>query len=162
MTAGAVAEEAMLAAPSIGERVIASFNAYDGLVDGLRARIAELQVSTATLDAVSGLPAGYTSKIVSKRQIRKLGIKSLSDLLGALGLRGQLVEDSAALAKVAGRLKKRDAKRVRDDSTHVVLTGKFMRSIGKKGAAARNARLTAAQRSELARRAANARWRAAP
>jgi hypothetical protein len=110
----------MLAAPSIGDRVIATFNAYDSLVEGLRARIAELQVSTSTLDALSGLPSGYTSKLLSKRPIRRLGIKSLGDLMGALGLRGQLIEDSAALAKVADRLKKRDAKRARDDSVHVV------------------------------------------
>src|SRR5437588_3167038 len=104
-------------------RVIASFDQYSGFVDALRVRKAELQISGYTIYSVAGLPMGYSQKILGPgKAVRRIGMKSLGDLLGALGVRLQMIEDAAALARIANRLEKRDEKLVRGGTIEFRLT----------------------------------------
>src|SRR4051812_17925382 len=81
-----------------------------GTREELRALICDrrdaLDVSHETIDAISGLADGYTSKILAPDPIRNFGPESLRAILGALALgiaRVEIVEDPQAAAKVAGR-----------------------------------------------------------
>jgi hypothetical protein len=89
-------------------RQLAVIHDYDELLAAIRARRDELQITHETIDDVSGLQPGYTSKLFAPRPIRHLHSVSLGLVLGALGLAIVLVEDQIALARVSGRLVKRE------------------------------------------------------
>lgn len=85
-----------------------SVSNYTALLDCIRARKAELDISFEVLDAVSGLQSGYSAKLLAPHPARHMGELSLACILGALGLRLICVEDPEALALVRDRLVKRE------------------------------------------------------
>lgn len=89
-------------------RRIAIVSDYDGLIDALRKRIGELGLTNQTIDEITGLQPGYSGKLLGDAQIKKLGPLSFGTMLQALGLALVVVEDHAALARVAGRHEKRE------------------------------------------------------
>ncbi len=103
---------------------IAEFCDYDGLVAGLRKRIAELGIPVERLDEIAGLATGYFSKIAGNRPVRRLGLKSLGDIFGALAIRGTLLEDAEQLARIKRNpnYRLRDDRLVRSKATHIVFT----------------------------------------
>jgi hypothetical protein len=80
---------------------------YGDLLNVLRGRKAELGASFETIDVTSGLPAGYSQKLLGKTPVKRLGEISLGALLGCLGLKLVAVEDPVALARVERRLRAR-------------------------------------------------------
>ena len=56
---------------------------YRGLVTALRRRIVELGTSMESVDEVAGLPARYTSKLLSRNNKTSLGQTSMGPILGA-------------------------------------------------------------------------------
>jgi hypothetical protein len=88
-----------------GGRVLATVTDYAGLIGALRQRCDELNITFEQLDVVAGFTDNYSSKILSPslRPIRRLGHMSTGAILGALGLKLQLVEDPVALARVKDR-----------------------------------------------------------
>jgi hypothetical protein len=141
--------------------VFAEFSDYNEMINGLKLRAAELNLSGETIDAVSGLPSRYAQKLLGPNQIRRLGATSLGPFLGALCLKGQFVEDKTAVEKLRRQTTPRRNEYVRAAATHVTLTFRFMQKIGRMGAQARIDNSTKAQRQEWARNAAIARWRKA-
>jgi hypothetical protein len=140
-------------------RIIAEFSEYGGFIDGLRARVAELDVSGQTLDSVAGLPVGYAQKLLGPRQVRRIGLQSMGDLLGALGLKAQLVEDPEAFARVAGRLNPRKQRQgLRNGVVQVTYTKRFFRKIGLIGGRLSRSKMSRKKASALGRKAALARW----
>jgi hypothetical protein len=133
------------------------------MLAALRARINELQVNGERFENFAGLPRGYLSKLVGIRPIRRLGMTSFAPVLAALGLRCLFVEDPEGTKRLKNQVKPRNPSYVRavPADACMVLTPKILRRIRKAGGKARMARLTPKQRSELGRRAANARWRKA-
>jgi hypothetical protein len=77
---------------------------YGDLLDVLRLRKDELNVSFSVLDEVSGLCGGYAAKLLSPRPCKRLGFVSLALLLDTLGLTLIAVENPAALDRVRDRL----------------------------------------------------------
>jgi len=142
-------------------RVVATFDSYAGMLEAIRERVNELQVSGERLDEYIGLPRGYYSKLAGARPIRRLGWFSLHPILNGLGLTGQFIEDQEATARLKNRVPPRNGSYVRADATHVVLTFRFMQKIGRLGAQARIDNSTKQQRREWARQAARARWQKA-
>ena len=163
-------------------KIVGQFSDYNELITSLRARAAELNLSGETIDTVSGLASHYASKLLGPSQTRTLGAISLGPFLGALAVRGVLVEDAAAVAKLRSRIIPRNGSYVRPSYTHVIITDRKWRQIQKLGHQARRAvwhkltpqqrskmmrvlalkrmaQLTPKQRRELARKAALARWR---
>jgi len=139
-------------------RIVATFDSYAGMLDAIRARVNELQVSGERLDEYVGLPRGYYSKIAGAKPIRRLGMTSFAPVLNGLGLKCQFIEDQGATERLKNRLPPRNGSYVRADATHVVLTFRFMQKIGRLGAQARIDNSTKQQRQEWARKAAAARW----
>jgi hypothetical protein len=90
---------------------------YEGLQTILRTRAEALKVSRETLDEIAGLPRGYGSKVLAPVPMRKLGPKTLGPMLGVLGLKLDVVEDTDAL-KYAARASLRCSSQVRNGSGH--------------------------------------------
>jgi hypothetical protein len=78
-----------------------------GLLEAIRARQDELDLSCETIDEIAGLPARYTSKLLAPVPLRGISHMSLTAILGALGIGLVVVEDSVQRAKVADRWKPR-------------------------------------------------------
>src|SRR6516164_2646663 len=81
-------------------RIVAEFSDYNELITALRLRAAELNLSGEQCDLLSGLPARYSQKLLGPNQIRRLGAISLGPFLGALAVRGLLVEDKAGVERL--------------------------------------------------------------
>jgi hypothetical protein len=83
-------------------RPLALVREYPELVEALRARAEELNVSRETIDSVSGLQSGYSAKLLC--QIKGVGRTSLGPILGSMGLVLVVMEDPAQLARVRSQL----------------------------------------------------------
>jgi hypothetical protein len=77
----------------------------DDLIEALRQRRDELDISHETIDAVSGLQSGYTSKVMAR--MKGLGAVSLPALLGALAVGLVLVEDPLQRSLIEPRWERR-------------------------------------------------------
>jgi hypothetical protein len=77
------------------------------LVEALRQRRDELDISHETIDEISGLQSGYSGKLLAPRAPRNLSYNSLGLILGALGVGLEVVEDPEQIARVAKRWQKR-------------------------------------------------------
>jgi hypothetical protein len=130
------------------------------MLDALRKRVNELALNGERFDEFAGLPRGYLSKLVGTKPIRRLGMTSFSPVLVGLGLRCLFVEDEQATQRLKNRLLPRNSSYVRA-APSIVLTVRFFKRIGRKGAQARIDNSTKEQRQEWARKAAIARWRGA-
>jgi hypothetical protein len=142
-------------------RVIATFDSYAGMLDAIRAWLNELRPHLESLDAHCGLATGYTSKLVSMRPVRRLGMVSWGPLITGLGLRCQFIEDPEATALLRSRVKQSNPSyvRVTPAAASILFTARMLQRIRRAGGKARMAQLTAKERSKLARKAALARWR---
>ena len=127
------------------------------MINGLKLRAADLNLSGETIDAVSGLPSRYSAKLLGPQQIRRLGATSLGPFLGALAVRCLIVEDKAAVERLRRQTTPRNLSYVRA-APSIVFTVRFFKRIGKKGAQARVDNSTKQQRREWATRAAATRW----
>jgi hypothetical protein len=85
---------------------------YEELVSALRERADALDISRDVIDEVAGLPDHYSSKILSLGNIKRIGIRSLWPLLGALGLKLLVVEDPAAVERLRSRYVRRNPAKV--------------------------------------------------
>ncbi len=79
---------------------------YADLIDIVRGRVAELQITHQTLDHVAGLSDGYASKLLCEPPMKCAGPRLIRALLGAVGLKLVAVVDDEALARVQSRLVK--------------------------------------------------------
>ena len=71
------------------------------MIAAYQARIQELRLTYATVDAISGLPDGYTAKLMAK--MKGLGEKAIEGLNGALGMGFVPATDPAQCARVSNR-----------------------------------------------------------
>jgi hypothetical protein len=133
---------------------------YRELLEAVRDRVAELQISHEVLDSISGLPSGYCGKLLCEPPRKRMGGISLFLVLGALGLVATVREDTAAFERVRSRLERRNHRqvRVRRNLRMCVFDADFIRQRGRKGGLARVANQTPKQRRDSARHAAKARW----
>jgi len=142
-----------------GQRIVGEFCDYTGFVEALRVRVLELKTPVEALDAIAGLPKGYISKVTGARPVRRIGMKSLGEILGALGVKCQIVEDEHALDSIRRRIGNGQIRYMRRAATHtVIVTSKFLRSIARKGNRERWKNTTPKQRSRAMRKLAKLRW----
>jgi hypothetical protein len=88
-------------------RRLAVISDYSELIAALRARADALNISNLTIDLVSGMQSGYTSKCLAIRPRRTLGRLSLGLVLSTLGLKLAVLEDKEQLARMRPRLERR-------------------------------------------------------
>jgi hypothetical protein len=109
-------------------------------------------------NGVAGLPDRYLGKLLAPKPVRRIGMISLAPVLAVLGAELWLVGNPEAVRRFGSRLKKRNDNLVRGGTTVIELSHRFMRKIQAKGRKARFAKMTAEQRSELARELNRIRW----
>ena len=143
-------------------RILASFVEYGDFMKALRARANELQISRDALDEVSGLGARYVSKLLAPNPPRRLGIKTMSALLGALGVKLVLQEDPDAMRRFGTRhgFGKRNETVVRSGTVQFCFSQREMKRRQRKGGENSRSNLDPEEASELGRRAALVRWNA--
>ena len=93
-------------------RVISVASDYAAFLQAIRDRVAELNITHQTLDQISGLQEGYSSKLLCDPPIRRTGPLVLFILLQALGMKLGLLEDREALEAISTRLIPRKVPRV--------------------------------------------------
>lgn len=143
-------------------RVICEFSDYDQLINGLRRRAAELNLSGQTIDNLSGLTERYSQKLLGPQKVRKLNAISFGAFFGALAVRGVLLEDKAAVERLKSRLVPRNGSYARPSRTYVIVTDRKWARIQKLGSQARQAiwgEFTPQQRSNMMRALTLKRWR---
>lgn len=147
---------------------LAVIREYEELRQALCARRDQLNVTHGTLDELSGLQAGYVSKVLAPKPIKHLGPTSLGPLMGALGVTLLMVEDTAQMERIRARLLKRRrigryAQLVNSElqaaasilGVGVILTSERGREYARK----RVSKQTEFRRKSVARKAARARWK---
>jgi hypothetical protein len=86
--------------------VLAEVTDYPSLLAAFRQRVAELDTTCEALDDLTGFQSGYVSALLRRIPLKRMGARTLGDLLAALGMKFLAVEDAEQMAKVSGRLSK--------------------------------------------------------
>jgi hypothetical protein len=111
---------------------------YAGLVAAFRRRSAELAIpiTSEAVAQIAGIPSHYFAKILSPspNPAKRFGSASLGPILGCLGLKIVLVEDSEALARYTARIPQRSERSAHSSAFTQTRSRQFMRKIGKIGA----------------------------
>jgi transcriptional regulator with XRE-family HTH domain len=148
-----------------GAAVIGSFVDYDSLIAQLRARISAVGLSYAALEEITGMAEGAAGKYLADARVKHLSVDSLLKISEAVGIRMLVVTDERLLRKYRPLYEQRETRKIhaRGRAKLGAVTMKRVRPIvlselGRRGAAARNAKLGPEVRRELARAAARARW----
>jgi hypothetical protein len=102
----------------MAKRPLAQITDYSQLIAALRKRRDELDVSGEWLDEIAGFPDRYAQKLLRggsrpEEKVRRLSMKTLGPILGALGVRLVLIVDHEAMRRIKGRLVKRTTNQVR-------------------------------------------------
>jgi hypothetical protein len=143
-------------------RIVATFDSYDGMLNAIRDRVNELQVTGTSLDNFVGLPIGYYSKIAGANPVRRIGLTSFQPIISGLGLTCQFIENKAATERLKKRVPVRNGSYARPTHTFVIVTDRKWRQIQKLGHQARRAvwnKVTPQQRSDMMRALTLKRWR---
>lgn len=149
-------------------------NGYDGLNVAFRARAEELNITRDDIDVLGSLTRGHGSKLLAPYPIKAIGRTTLGPILHALKLKLLVVVDDAIVwqEEPRGRRIKRGAMlhtlehRPGNMQESRTLQAKFVRELLRKhgrralrlARAARNIKLSPAQRRKIAKHAAKMRW----
>jgi hypothetical protein len=145
----------------LDERALATVTDYEEMIAAIRARMRELGITNETVDAITGLPAGYTGKLIAGNATKNMGRMSFGAILQALALRLIVVEDAAAAEKMRPRWaqRKKAAPLVAMARTPPRATWLFTPRSGRKAAKARAEKLSATERRAIGLNAITVRWR---
>ena len=143
---------------SVAPRAIGRVEHSEQLLAAIRRRVEELKLSHEVLDDLCTFSPGYASKLLSNPPTKRLGHFTLFLLLQVLALDILLIENPERLEILKNPRHLRRRRLVLRAPRIVVLTPDFLRSIGAKGARARNLNLSPKRRKALALRAIRARW----
>ncbi len=131
----------------------------------MRARAVEIGISREVLDEISGLPDGYSSKLLAPRPIKHMGDLAMGEALPVLGMKLVAIEDLEALKRTLAHSKYKKRNTSWDKHNVAVsyqLSRRFLRRIGRKGGKNSRKYMTRERATELARKAgkagAAARW----
>jgi hypothetical protein len=147
MTANRPAEST--SAASVAPRPIGTARSYDDVRRIVAEHCASIGMTRAELDAEAGIADGNAAKALARRARKRLGWVTLGRVMAAVGLVLQVAIDPGAQASPSAR----PAREPRSHWRH-----QRGPAWGKRMAARRALKLTAEQRSDIARNAAQARW----
>jgi len=144
----------------LDERALATVTNYDELIEALRARVAELGITNATLEVITGLPDGYVAKVLGAGRTRNLGALSFGLIFQGLGLRFAVFEDAAATEKMRPRWtqRKKAPPLVAMARIPPRATWLFTPRSGRKAAKARAEKLSPDMRRAIGLNAIQVRW----
>ena len=140
---------------------LGTFTDYNGLVELLRARKAELQVSNAVLDDLCFFTSGHVDKLIGATPTKSLGAATLGILMDRLGVSGVLFVDPAKADRVATERRfqvfVRESTRIGKEALRRA-RAVVRREDAQKAGKARWAGVSPAKRREIAREWAKRRW----
>jgi hypothetical protein len=147
-------------APDVAPRPIATVRSYDDLRRAVADYCDQISMSRMELDFEAGLTDGHSAKLLSARARKKLGIVTLGRVMAAAGLVLIVAIDPDAPHRDLD-VSTAESKRRRYDRT------KHWRNVkgpawGRRMVGMRNVKLPPTRRSEIARKAAQARWQRRP
>jgi len=144
----------------LDDRALATVTNYDELIEALRARMREINITNATLENIAGLPDGYLAKVVGKGRTKNLGPMSFEMIVQGLGLKLAVFEDHAATEKMRPRWaqRKKSLPLLPMARTPPRATWLFTSRSGRKAAKARAEKLSPAERSAIGLHAIQVRW----
>jgi hypothetical protein len=157
------------AMPNPACRVIGEARDCNELVDLYRQRKVELGLTDAWFDDHSGLTKGHLGKLFGDAQVKTLGPVSIHALNCSLAVKFIVVVDENAEAIMRGRWEGRErpaplcmprASKRAIERFKPIITRENNKAIAPLGGLARAAKLSPRRRSQIARRAARARWSA--
>lgn len=146
------------------------------LLDAMRARREEINISCETVDEIANLTRGHTSRLLALEPSKNLGFTSLGSVLFALGMALVPQEDPETMAVVSPHWVKRGPSGPRPFKAASMLAGigqelngktafkvryvdaEHLKRIAKLGAIGRNRSMGKRARQRAARHAANVRW----
>lgn len=128
----------------------------------LREYAEEARISRARLDELSGLPDGYSTKVLSEYPSKTLGMLSFWNIVGALGLAVAFVKDPRGKHRIRNdTIKKAPLPQGHwRDARYRACAQQIITKTCRVGADTRNNSLNAQERSAHGRMMANARWSA--
>jgi hypothetical protein len=139
-------------APAAAPQPIATVRSYDDLRRAVADWCRQIGMTREELDDEAGLTNGHAGKLLSERAIKRLGIVSLGRVMAATGLVLIVAADPDAPPRPAHA----------DDNANGSTTQHWRSQRGtgwgRRMAALRTIKLSPAQRSASARKAAEARW----
>jgi hypothetical protein len=91
------------------EPFVHTVTCYDALIEALRARASQLNMSRENIDQIAGYPDRLASKILGPSRVKNLGPTALGPMLDTLGLKLLVVENPETLERYRSRRVKRDA-----------------------------------------------------
>jgi hypothetical protein len=134
---------------------IAVARSYDDLREAIAAWCRQIGMSRADLDVVAGLTDGHAAKLLTKRQVKRFGNRTLGPVLAATGLMLIVAVDPEA-ADVFSRKQRRELPDAASRTNH--WRHQKGAAWGRRMAALRRLKLPSDRRREIARKAAKARW----
>jgi hypothetical protein len=142
----------------------APIRSHDELADYLRFRKEQIGISNEALEQCCGLTRGFIDKLLGLNRVKNLSKLTLDCLLGALAVQLIPQPDLERESKMVGRWETRDVCQVRTTGRISAAAMKRARphlfaELAKAGGLARARCLPSKKRSEIARRAAQTRWR---
>ena len=150
------------------EGVLAEVTDYDSFVEVMREVSTRRELTREGLDRVAGLPSGYAGKLLAQPRMKALGPASMGPTFGALGIKLFVVEDKEAIERFRALVDANKGIRPTSSATRLVSpevaklvearVQAILKRARRKGGKARQASMTAAERSEAARHAATERW----
>jgi len=152
-------------------RTIGTAQCYGDVVDVMRDRKAELGLTDAVLDAVSGVQSGYTGKLLGPAQIKTMGMATFFYLVEALGMRLVFQEDMDIMQKMATRWEQRarPVSMLNMLSTKAInrarpyleqqIVSDVRRRAGLASAESRKVKIPQKKRQRIAKHAAKVRWK---
>lgn len=158
MTATGPQEPAHEAAPT--PQPIATLRSYDDLRRAVADHCERIAMSRMELDAEAGLTDGHAAKLLAAKARKKLGIVTLGRVIAAAGLVLILAVDPDAPPRDLD-VSSAESRRQRYDRAKHWRRNRSSSAWGRRMVAKRNLKLSPAQRSEIARKAAKARWQRA-
>lgn len=143
---------------------LAEVRDYDGLVGALRARVDQLGCPYKSIEEAAGLADGHLGKIFGPSQVKTLGMVTVFKLADVLGLKFVIAEHldvEATIDEMDEHYRPRGENLRRTGVVRRHISGDVkklvMRELGSRGGIARLTKMSAADRSEVARRGGVAR-----
>jgi hypothetical protein len=137
---------------------------YNALLRFVRARLAILNMTYETLDAIAGWSPGLTGKVLAVPSIKRLGPEPIFLMMNALGCELTASENPEMVARILSRTRyskrkfaagncawHRTAKKLQFTPDELIINAR-------KGGIARAKKLSSKRRTAIARAAAKARW----
>jgi hypothetical protein len=141
--------------------ILAVARSLDDVREAVRLRCAQLGITRNELDERAGLTEGHAGKLLSLRGVKHLGRVSLGRVMAATDLVLIVAVDGEPVEQIEQAIADRHIASISQANNKAPhwRSGKGS-TWGRRMAARRALKLTAEQRSEIARKAAQARWKA--